>query len=246
MGQLIGGLKAGTLARLPHPQMLEREMSVALQLLRRMQTVSAYRIRSCLEETVSQAAQIAAAIDFRAVAAALASRKKPAGEELAAKHLALLVGSFPSAKPGDADVYGTFLIEEVLSTNPSVGAIEDGCRYLRRTSTFLPSIAEVVRAIQSAEDRLSEWTRVAEQFDLELLKTRARIAQLDQERAEVEERRRAKEAQQKELIRRMIESGEPTSAFRFSEVYAVKLELGLIPLTRLDGPPLAHDVERSS
>lgn len=50
--------------------------------------------------------------------------------------------------------YGTFLAEDVIDAVPSIGALAAGLENLRKTSKFLPSIAEVLEAIKAAEDPL--------------------------------------------------------------------------------------------
>lgn len=71
-----------------------------------------------------------------------------------AKHLALLVKSIPN--PGgaaDGEIYGRMLVEDISADQPAIGDLQDACRQIRRTSTFLPSIAEVFTEIGEAQNR---------------------------------------------------------------------------------------------
>jgi hypothetical protein len=68
-----------------------------------------------------------------------------------AKHIALLIGSFPNANPADPETYTKMLIEEVVAAAPTVTALEAACRKVRRTAKFLPTISEVLAAIKEEQ-----------------------------------------------------------------------------------------------
>jgi hypothetical protein len=70
-----------------------------------------------------------------------------------AGHLALLVGSFPNAGSADRTIYGRMLCEEIAADQASISDLEAACRQIRRTSTFLPTIAEVLKAIGEAKNQ---------------------------------------------------------------------------------------------
>lgn len=78
---------------------------------------------------------------------------RPATKTDIAKHLALLVKSFPNAGSADCTVYGRMLCEDVAADKPSVSDIEAACRKIRRTSKFLPTISEVIEAIEKEKSR---------------------------------------------------------------------------------------------
>jgi hypothetical protein len=90
--------------------------------------------------------------DLRALA-------RPASKLEIAKHLAVLVKSFPNAGSADGEIYGRMLIEDVGAMQPAIGDVEAGCRNLRRTSKFLPAIAEVLDALGEAKGKRSDRTR---------------------------------------------------------------------------------------
>jgi hypothetical protein len=83
----------------------------------------------------------------------------PATELEIAKHLALLLKAYPNAKAADGEVFGAMLIDDVAATRPSIGDIQEACRYLRRTSKFLPTIAEVLEAVATARESRLTLTR---------------------------------------------------------------------------------------
>jgi hypothetical protein len=94
---------------------------------------------------------------------------KPATKTDIAKHLALLVKSFPNAGSADCTVYGRMLCEDVAADQPSASDIEAACRKIRRTSKFLPTISEVLEAIGEAKSHrrgvTSEMSQLIESRD---------------------------------------------------------------------------------
>ncbi len=74
-----------------------------------------------------------------------------------AKRIALLLGSFPNTgSVPDPKVYTRMLIEEVIAAEPCLEAVESACREIRRTSTFVPAIAEFVKLLKKHEDRWAD------------------------------------------------------------------------------------------
>jgi len=69
-------------------------------------------------------------------------------------HLGLLLKSFVNAGQQDAAVFGRFLRDDVLSLEPSVGAIDLACRRWRRKSKFLPAIAEMMDEVRAAQSQI--------------------------------------------------------------------------------------------
>jgi hypothetical protein len=62
--------------------------------------------------------------------------------------VAKLVGSFPTSNIPDPKVFVRVLIEDVMACNPSFLVLDSACRKLRTEQKFMPSIAEVVAAIE--------------------------------------------------------------------------------------------------
>jgi hypothetical protein len=76
----------------------------------------------------------------------------PATKLQIAKCLALLVKSFPNAGSADAEVYGGMLLQDVVAAKPTIGDLEEACRHIRRTSRFLPTIAEVLETLATTKE----------------------------------------------------------------------------------------------
>jgi hypothetical protein len=83
------------------------------------------------------------------------------------KHIALLIGSFPNANPADPRTYTETLIEEVVAAAPMVTTLEAACRKVRRTAKFLPTISEVLAAIEVEERVWDERWAAIDYADME-------------------------------------------------------------------------------
>ncbi|PDT77234.1 hypothetical protein [Bradyrhizobium sp. C9] len=73
----------------------------------------------------------------------------------AVAYLGLLLKAFPNAGSQDAVVFGQFLRDDVMSLDPSFGAVEMACRRWRQKSKFLPAIAEMMVEVRAARDELA-------------------------------------------------------------------------------------------
>ncbi|MCW2195097.1 hypothetical protein AB7M45_007868 [Bradyrhizobium elkanii] len=73
----------------------------------------------------------------------------------AVAYLGLLLKAFPNAGSQDAGVFGQFLRDDVMSLDPSMGAVEMACRRWRQKSKFLPAIAEMMVEVRAARDELA-------------------------------------------------------------------------------------------
>jgi hypothetical protein len=133
-----------------------------------------------LETAADKLAAVQAILpDAMSVLEQLESLAAPATKTEIAQHLALLVKSFPNAGNADGEVYGRMLIEDVATDLPAIGDIEDACRQIRKTSRFLPTIAEVIEAIGKAKsrrcahtDRITELIESKEELEREIKRER--------------------------------------------------------------------------
>jgi hypothetical protein len=69
------------------------------------------------------------------------------------EQVALLVGAFTQSPPSPG-VYTRMLVEEIRAARPNASAAEATCRVIRRTSTFLPAVAEVLKVLR---DQMKLW-----------------------------------------------------------------------------------------
>jgi hypothetical protein len=116
------------------------------------------------------------------------------------KMLAGLLASFPTSNVQNPAVFTRFMLEDVLAigmSGPWFAAVENACRELRTTKTFMPAIAEIIAAIKKHE---AVWNARSEALDCiegtydELV---AAIAAAEKKIAEAEAKRRPKAIEHK-------------------------------------------------
>jgi hypothetical protein len=71
------------------------------------------------------------------------------------KRLSLLIAAMPAGKAGTPDGFVKMLLEHVADTEMSALVLEDACRDLERHAKFLPTISEVLAAIEKHQN---EWS----------------------------------------------------------------------------------------
>jgi hypothetical protein len=64
------------------------------------------------------------------------------------EQVSMLIGSFPNANPSSPEMYARILIEEIVAANPSASGLEATCRQIRRTATWLPTVAELLKVLR--------------------------------------------------------------------------------------------------
>jgi hypothetical protein len=99
---------------------------------------------------VAMAEQILGSPEYGALVATLT----PAVELATLAQIKQAIGGLIACYPSQADVsiFVAFAVEEVAVELPSVYTLAAGCRELRRTKTFRPSIAEILEALQAKQD----------------------------------------------------------------------------------------------
>jgi hypothetical protein len=126
-----------------------RDASALIERWQRAHGERSGRGQSHYEHLVAVIDEITPASDK--LCAKLRKLSKPATNIEIAKHLALLLKSFPNAGKDNAEMFGRMLCEDVAAQQPTIGGLEAACRHLRRTSRFIPVIAEVLTALAGAE-----------------------------------------------------------------------------------------------
>ena len=101
-------------------------------------------------------------------------------------------------KPQQPKLYARLLTEEVIAARPRACALEATCREIRRTMTFLPSTAELLKILGAQMERWSGYAEISEQdFRLCLTQLEALIPKLKAKREE----EAAEQARQQERAR---------------------------------------------
>ena len=109
-----------------------------------------------------QAAEDATAADLEPMIAEAARALETGEAKLLAESLAVplpdrdlalmvaeLVASFPPRPGQDLRIFGRMMAQDVATARPSRAALAGACRQLRASCTFLPSIKEVLDAVEA-------------------------------------------------------------------------------------------------
>ncbi len=68
-----------------------------------------------------------------------------------AKMIAVLMGSFPTSKIPNPEIFVRVLLDDVMALTPSFVEMESTCRHLRQTKKSMPSISEVVETMREQQ-----------------------------------------------------------------------------------------------
>ena len=105
---------------------------------------------------------------------------REAAEPLPVDEIGAQIGAFvtawPNASRADLAGFGAQLAEDVIERRPCRYALRSSLRHLRQTSRFLPSIAEVLMALDAAQARVRDTVWHVEQIPAELDRARAALA----------------------------------------------------------------------
>jgi hypothetical protein len=114
----------------------------------------------------------------------------PATHDDVAFQLAALVAAYPNSRADE--LFGRLIVSDVGASEPSVGALDAGCRHLRRTLKFPPAISEVCQAVESAADMFKRAIRHLDEMPRLISDARKMIAEAEEKRRitnEIAERR---------------------------------------------------------
>jgi hypothetical protein len=122
------------------------------------------------------------------------------------EQIALLLASFQNARPGTPKVFGKMVVEEVYANNPNACVLESACRRVRREKDFPPSIAEVLKAINTdgsawgerydldeydADEIRRDWEQAIAEAESMIGKAQAKFAEREAKEKAAEEKRKA-------------------------------------------------------
>ena len=115
-----------------------------------------------------------------------------------AKMITILMGSFPTSKIPDPEIFVQILLDDVMALTPSFVEMESTCRQLRKTKTFMPAISEVIKTLEEQQklwNRRESTIAILEEFYDNLCEETARF-----KAAAPEEERQIKEAEERRRI----------------------------------------------
>ncbi len=70
--------------------------------------------------------------------------------------VAMMLDAYPHGRPANLSAYADSLVHDLLDLKFSPAVVAMACRSIRRTSKFLPSVAELVEAAETAKRSLSD------------------------------------------------------------------------------------------
>jgi hypothetical protein len=91
----------------------------------------------------------------------------------------LLLGAFPNAGPHAPEVYAPPLIEEIVAADPDAIRLEVAMRGLRRDKNFVPTIAEVLKAIEEVakiKGDMADILQTRKQLEAAVAEAKAKLA----------------------------------------------------------------------
>lgn len=120
-----------------------------------------WRGEAGLEEALEEARSILADLprdqDVAALAAVVTDALATCTEPFIRQQVAQLIGAFPNASPTDPETYVTALMFDLRDARIPDAILMLACQEIRRTSKFVPAIAEI---FQEAKRHLEAWEAV--------------------------------------------------------------------------------------
>jgi hypothetical protein len=137
-----------------------------------------------------------------------------------ARMIAVLMGSFPTSKIPEPEIFVRVLMDDVMALDPSFVEMESTCRELRKTKKFMPSVSEVIEELEEQKElwgRRSDVVWYLEEWydDLRPAIAKAKVAEeaiLARKKAAEEAAKAAEEARLakvKALAERMAAKSQP-------------------------------------
>ena len=116
---------------------------------------------------------------YTAHATALQEAAEPLPVDEIGRQIGAFVTAWPNASKADLAGYGAQLAEDVIGRQPCRYALRSALRRLRQTSRFLPSIAEVLVALDAEQSRVRNTLWHVGQMPAALDRARAALAVAD-------------------------------------------------------------------
>lgn len=181
-----------------------------------------YRQALVIERSIAANRTVLAAMPTNEEVAELAEAVRPVlarcTDTFIRNEVANLIGSYPNANITDPETFISALIFDLLDARMPDSVVYLACQTIRRTSRFLPTIAEVFQAAERERDR---WAAVLE-YPMRLAQNRAIVAdtlkEAEEALASILEEDRQRAAREAEWERRREEAKKP-GARRYTCAY---------------------------
>jgi len=120
------------------------------------------------------------------IAPLLDEASRPATKAEVLSSLTAMLVAFSNHGKGDTAKFGALLIADITESRPSIAALKIGCRTVRQTSEFFPTVAAVFKAIAAVDESIADFRKQLGRLQRHrerLLKAKdARDAEVDRER----------------------------------------------------------------
>ena len=134
-----------------------------------------------------------------------------------AKMITVLMGSFPTSKIPEPEIFVRALMDDVMALEPSFVEMESTCRELRKTKKFMPSISEVIEELEKQKklwDQRSDVVWYLEEWHKDFPEqiASAKVAEeaiVARKKAAEEATKAAEEAKAKAIADRMAAKSQP-------------------------------------
>lgn len=177
-----------------------------------------------VEKAAAEARRALPAIDHHVEV--IEKARRPATNAELAQHLAATISAFPNINGGvDPEMFARLLIADISALRPTVGAVEAGCRKVRRTAKYLPPISEFFSEIEGAEAVLYGLAQRIASVDRHLDQAEAWVRDERARRLEVKRNEEERRQKTKAEIRRRLEDGKDASWYGRPLVREVEAEI---------------------
>lgn len=139
-----------------------------------------------------------------------------ASESEISRELKILVCCWPNTTKADLATFGMVLVAEVKALQLSVYGLTAGCRKLRTTKNFLPTIAEAIEAFKNCNERIFTMDREHLRLQHSLEGAIKRLAYQDRQEADEKARRRKRQQEERESYERRLADGKSVEFIDFN------------------------------
>ena len=134
--------------------------------------------------------------------------------------IAVLMGSFPTSKIPEPEIFVRVLMDDVMALDPSFVEMEATCRHLRKTKKFMPSVSEVIETLEEQKklwDRRSDVVWFMEEWydDLPAIAKAKAAEEARMAKAKAEEEQLAKKAEEAAKAADRTQGGQVTADRRW-------------------------------
>jgi hypothetical protein len=161
------------------PRLVVHQARILADFIERSSLATSTKFVQNMHATISEAEAVANSVDLTAIANAISATARPASVQEIKRQLQMLIGAFPNTSKQDLSLFGVALLEDVVAATPTIGALTDACRHLRRSCRFVPAICEVLNALDEETGRQSAMLTDVREFRHRIICARTAAAEAE-------------------------------------------------------------------